>query len=118
MAIFYSSLGGFGVIAEAIDEDLRRSRVEIVYGCFCGHCTAKYTLSDLVSNYRFKKGWQDLYHYGYEEGTLFADLLDEVKDKVRIILIVGPLDSHLGLVEAVDELSKQNIMSHSGLKTY
>ena len=69
-----------------------------------------------VSNYRCKKGWQDLYHYGYEEGTLFADLLDEVKDKVRIILIVGPLDSHLGLVEAVDELSKQNIMSHSPLK--
>ena len=72
----------------------------------------------LDSNYRCKKGWQDLYHYGYEEGTLFADLLNEVKDKVRIILIVGPLDSHLGLVEAVDELSKQNIMSHSGLKTY
>ena len=72
----------------------------------------------LDSNYRCKKGWQELYHYGYEEGTLFADLLDEVKDKVRIILIVGPLDSHLGLVEALDELSKQNIMSHSGLKTY
>ena len=35
---------------------------------------------------------------------------------MRIILIVGPLDSHLGLVEAVDELSKQNIMSHSPLK--
>ena len=72
----------------------------------------------LVSNYRCKKGWQDLYHYGYEEGTLFADLLDEVKDKVRIILIVGPLDSHLGLVEAVDELSEQNVMPNSVLKTY
>ena len=67
----------------------------------------------LVSNHRCKKGWQDLYHYGYDEGTLFTDLLGEVKDKVRIILIVGPLDSHLGLVEAVDELSKQNIRSNS-----
>ena len=72
----------------------------------------------LVSNCRCKKGWQDLYHYGYEEGTLFADLLDEVKDKVRIIVIVGPLDSHLGLVEAVDELSKQNIMPNSVLINY
>ena len=30
VAIFYSSLGAFGEIAQAIDEDLRRSRVEIV----------------------------------------------------------------------------------------
>ena len=74
----------------------------------------KHALS--VSSYRCKKGWHDLYHYGYEEGTLFADLLDEVKDIVRIILIVGPLDSHLGLVEAVDELSEQIIMLHSVLK--
>ena len=33
-------------------------------------------------------------------------MLETIKDKVRIVLIIGPFDSHLGLVEAVEEVGE------------
>ena len=50
--------------------------------------------------------WDSLYHYGYEDENIFQGLLRQIKDQVRIILIVGPLDSHLGLLEAIYDLGK------------
>ena len=33
-------------------------------------------------------------------------MLETIKEKVRIVLIIGPFDSHLGLVEAVEEVGE------------
>ena len=53
-----------------------------------------------------KLSWDTLYHYGYEDKNLFVRMLETIKEKVRIVLIIGPFDSHLGLVEAVEEVGE------------
>lgn len=53
-----------------------------------------------------KLSWDTIFHYGYEDQNLFIRLMDQIKEKVRIVLIIGPIDSHLGLVEAIEDLGK------------
>ena len=33
-------------------------------------------------------------------------MLETIREKIRIVLIIGPFDSHLGLVEAVEEVGE------------
>ena len=57
-------------------------------------------------NFRTKLSWDTLFHYGYEDSNIFVQLMDQIKEKVRIVLIIGPFDSHLGLVEAIEYLGE------------
>ena len=57
--------------------------------------------------FRAAISWNEMYHYGWDEPNLFVDLVKSVKDKVRIMVAVGDIDSHLGLAEAVDTIGKK-----------
>ena len=39
-----------------------------------------------------------MYHYGWDDPNMFRDWIKETKDSIRIYLILGDSDTHLGLL--------------------
>jgi hypothetical protein len=42
-----------------------------------------------------------MYHYGWDDANMFNDWLEETKDSIRIFLILGDSDTHLGLLVSI-----------------
>ena len=51
----------------------------------------------------FERQWDEMYHYGWDDAKMFRDWIKETKDSIRIYLILGDSDTHLGLlVSSID----------------
>ena len=44
-----------------------------------------------------------MYHHGYRQHNFFREWIRQTRDSVRIYLILGKSDNHLGLLEAMEE---------------